>query len=58
MRIVKCFSSTVDEKKTLGLTALVTVLDILSDIMGMFHLLLRTNNSQHIRAASLLRISC
>ncbi|OTB17734.1 hypothetical protein K445DRAFT_309898 [Daldinia sp. EC12] len=30
---MKCFSSTVDEKKTLGLTALITVLDILSDIM-------------------------
>ncbi|KAI1498935.1 hypothetical protein F5X99DRAFT_420218 [Biscogniauxia marginata] len=30
---MKCFSSTVDGKKTLGLTALVTVLDILSDIM-------------------------
>ncbi|KAI1479583.1 hypothetical protein F4774DRAFT_381429 [Daldinia eschscholtzii] len=29
----KCFSSTADEKKTLGLTALITVLDILSDIM-------------------------
>ncbi|KAI0596337.1 hypothetical protein F4775DRAFT_564971 [Biscogniauxia sp. FL1348] len=29
----KCFSSTVDQKKTLGLTAFVTVLDILSDIM-------------------------
>ncbi|KAI8947304.1 hypothetical protein F4801DRAFT_517390 [Xylaria longipes] len=29
----KCFSSTVDNRKTLGLTALVTVLDILSDIM-------------------------
>ncbi|KAI1659421.1 hypothetical protein F4813DRAFT_379749 [Daldinia decipiens] len=33
---MKCFNSTVDEKKTLGLTALVTVLDILSDIMGSF----------------------
>lgn len=31
---VKCFSSTVDEGKTLGLTALVTVLDILSDIFS------------------------
>ncbi|KAI8622927.1 hypothetical protein F5Y19DRAFT_483288 [Xylariaceae sp. FL1651] len=30
---LQCFSSTVDEKKTLGLTTLVTVLDILSDIM-------------------------
>ncbi|KAI1646875.1 uncharacterized protein F4817DRAFT_316277 [Daldinia loculata] len=30
---IKCFSSTIDEKKTLGLVALVTVLDILSDIM-------------------------
>ncbi|KAF2112886.1 hypothetical protein BDV96DRAFT_579311 [Lophiotrema nucula] len=30
---VKCFSSTVDGKKTLGLTVLVTVLDILSDLM-------------------------
>ncbi|KAI0867978.1 hypothetical protein GGS24DRAFT_507256 [Hypoxylon argillaceum] len=28
-----CFSSTVNDKKTLGLTALVTALDILSDIM-------------------------
>ncbi|KAI1384154.1 uncharacterized protein F4822DRAFT_62673 [Hypoxylon trugodes] len=30
---VQCFSSTVDQKKTLGLTAAVTALDILSDIM-------------------------
>ncbi|ETS87116.1 hypothetical protein PFICI_00944 [Pestalotiopsis fici W106-1] len=30
---VQCFTSTVDGRKTLGLTALVTVLDILSDIM-------------------------
>ncbi|KAI1413326.1 hypothetical protein F5Y13DRAFT_189235 [Hypoxylon sp. FL1857] len=30
---VKCFSSTVDGNKALGLTALITVLDILSDIM-------------------------
>ncbi|KAI0882866.1 uncharacterized protein GGS22DRAFT_190845 [Annulohypoxylon maeteangense] len=29
----KCFSSTVDERVSLGLTAFVTVLDILSDIM-------------------------
>ncbi|TGJ86081.1 hypothetical protein E0Z10_g2700 [Xylaria hypoxylon] len=31
---LKCFTSTVDDKKTLGLTALVTVLDLLSDIMA------------------------
>ncbi|KAH8889082.1 hypothetical protein GQ53DRAFT_767203 [Thozetella sp. PMI_491] len=30
---VKCFASTVDPSKTFGLTTLVTVLDILSDIM-------------------------
>ncbi|KAI0850263.1 hypothetical protein F5Y00DRAFT_268414 [Daldinia vernicosa] len=30
---VKCFNWTIDDKKTLGLTALVTVLDILSDLM-------------------------
>ncbi|CAI6338090.1 unnamed protein product [Periconia digitata] len=30
---VKCFTSTVAEEKTLGLTSLVTVLDVLSDIM-------------------------
>jgi hypothetical protein len=31
---LKCFYSTVDGKKTLGLTAFVTVLDILSDLMS------------------------
>lgn len=36
MRAVQCFTSTVNEKKSLGLTALVTVLDILSDLMGMY----------------------
>ncbi|KAI1347201.1 hypothetical protein F5Y01DRAFT_329946 [Xylaria sp. FL0043] len=30
---IQCFNSTVNEKKTVGLTALVTVLDIASDIM-------------------------
>ncbi|KAI0171236.1 hypothetical protein BJ166DRAFT_217121 [Pestalotiopsis sp. NC0098] len=30
---VQCFASTVDEKKTLGLTVFVTVIDIVSDIM-------------------------
>lgn len=34
MDAVQCFASTVDEKKTVGLTAFVTVLDILSDIMS------------------------
>ncbi|KAH8723974.1 hypothetical protein GQ44DRAFT_709438 [Phaeosphaeriaceae sp. PMI808] len=33
LEAVKCFSSTVASKKTIGLTALVTTLDILSDIM-------------------------
>ncbi|KAI0122341.1 hypothetical protein F4814DRAFT_206854 [Daldinia grandis] len=33
LEALKCFNSTVDGKKTLGLSALVTVLDILSDIM-------------------------
>lgn len=32
--IVQCFTSTVDGKKTLALTALVTVLDVISDLMG------------------------
>lgn len=36
MFLVQCFNSTVNEQKTVALTALVTVLDILSDIMGKF----------------------
>lgn len=32
--VVQCFASTVDESKTLGLTALVTILDISSDLMS------------------------
>jgi hypothetical protein len=32
--VVKCFSNTVAVRKTLGLTALVTILDILADIMS------------------------
>ncbi|KUI70700.1 hypothetical protein VM1G_05906 [Cytospora mali] len=33
MDAIQCFISTVDERKTLGLTVFVTVLDVLSDIM-------------------------
>ena len=34
---VKCFSSTVNGTKTLSLTAFVTSLDIISDIMGVYY---------------------
>lgn len=35
LSIVQCFTSSVDERKSLALAAMVTVLDVLSDIMGM-----------------------
>jgi hypothetical protein len=42
LHIVKCFKSTVDGRISLGLTVLVTILDLLSDIMGTLHMILRT----------------